>query len=117
MKLLKFRVRQSNKDPQYDHFVEDKITIANAVKNYILDQKNQDFWRQPRANDTEYKYHIMLWTWLKDKHWNDIYEWDILATPHSIKTVKWSNSDCAFNVVKYWIEKREIIGNIYENKI
>ena len=76
-----------------------------------------------RAWQTEYNKNIMQYTWLKDKNWVDIYEFDIINVYTSewnfvwiYEVVFWNWSFC----VPWWwthnLIKSEVIWNIYENK-
>lgn len=72
--------------------------------------------------------YIMQFTWLKDKNWVDIYEWDVVARNHmwiwrmtkhivkreSVDTWWWyiSVEYVWYQDVSFW----EVIWNIYENK-
>lgn len=70
---------------------------------------------------------VSLSTWLKDKNWTEIYEWDILESTRPAKEkylVIWSKDDAAFYVegaefrcqrkISHNLESI-IIGNIYKN--
>lgn len=62
---------------------------------------------------------ISIWqyTWLEDKNWVEIYEWDIVQTewyiPHIVK-----REDRLHGVDIYWYniaDECEVVGNIFEN--
>jgi len=86
-----------------------------------------------RAWQTEYNKNIMQYTWLKDKNWNPIYEWDIVKRRQKdwgiieadnneyICFIDWfmnwwacrKNRDhCWFT---FWWEHIEVIWNIFES--
>lgn len=74
------------------------------------------------------KNNVMQFTWLKDKNWVEIYEWDVVARNHmwiwrmtkhivkreSVDTWWWyiSVEYVWYQDVSFW----EVIWNIYENK-
>ena len=70
------------------------------------------------------KYNIipLLYTWLKDCHWLEIYEWDIVWEWY--KYDDWNYKYWIFevkyefwnhNLINWWENHWEIIWNIYEN--
>jgi len=106
---------------------------------YRWDKCSKYFWENIDDFDME-QCKIMQYTWLKDKNWVKIYEWDIVqrygvcfvwtieerkkTTSKIIYTwvVKWNEDEVYYdydnwNIWIYnWYECLKVIWNIYENK-
>lgn len=66
-------------------------------------------------------YNLMQYTWLKDKEWKYIYEWDIVTYPN--KTIEKFWKYVVKNLLDFWyfilhynlIKELEVIWNVFEN--
>lgn len=110
MKEIKFRV--------WDKKVESIIEYPNELLKFTHYYNNKE------------NCEIMQYTWVKDKNWKEIYEWDILYNRNK-ETLEWYRwevvfSDGCFELRRIWyktIQHRltlytidfEIMWNIYEN--
>lgn len=120
MREIKFRIFDKEKSKiRFDFIIETK----SYEKDFNKCIKDYDW------NIIE-NVEIMQYTWLKDKNWKEIYEWDIVKWFYNYsveikKAVVWFrigrfeiNSFRCIPLHEFllWHEtKLEIIGNIYEN--
>lgn len=121
MKEIKFRIFDKEKSKiRFDFIIETKSyekDFRKCIKDY--------YWNI--LDDIE----IMQYTWLKDKNWNDIYEWDIVNYPdywfEDVHTNTWvvdfdlknwiffSNRDSVGMEDIDFDSEVEVIWNIFEN--
>lgn len=113
---IKFRAWNKTKEKRY-------------FDDRIMEQKYKDSWYMTYfsihdVNIPEDNYIIMQYTWLKDKNWVEVYEWDLLKYKwnnlvREVDMVKWCWSIVhwknIYKLFEYWLEY-EVIWNIYQNK-
>ena len=85
-------------------------------------------WEQLNYLTSDWDIELMQFTWLTNKNWVEIFEWDVLKTNEHIDSVVWRDDLCWFSYkndssrmnLSDWIEHwkyswTEIIWNIYQN--
>lgn len=124
MEQIKFRWLSTNGEWVYWYYAYTSIfsNRNDYYKNIIItknDYKEIDEWTQS------------MFTWLYDKNWKEIFDWDLLKHQQYIYKVEYSISQATFQAIDtnnkersfplFCItidrEKPEIIWNIYENLI
>jgi len=89
--------------------------------------EDNSMWALHEIVDTE---KLMQYTWLKDKEWKDIYEWDIIMynmswqnpktkvkaiVPYMLEPVYWELPFHWFSELQSDAKSIEVIWNIFEN--
>ena len=126
---IKFRAWDKNKNEMHSAH---NPYISQFLACKIADELVAENKRMMKEEDK--KFIFMQLTWLLDKNWKEIYEWDIFQYDKCLRyvkyrkdnlsfmaiVIKWENSywKCNFYLkdIKYYLDKIEIIWNIYQNK-
>ncbi len=106
----------------------------NIIRDVIFfDEKIVKYWDHPSKNAAQIKWYtnicsiehskLLQYTWLKDKYWKEIFEWDIIDYYWSILVIEFKNwrfvvKDTFWYVrciCNYLLENALIIWNIHED--
>lgn len=113
----------------------DWVMCEYYKKRYIVN--NWIFFEESNCKDTtkigDWRQILMQYIWVKDKNWNEIYEWDIVYSEKLgwLWEIRWSDLFTGFVRDRWWsgdythficwLERdddyfdMEVKGNIYEN--
>ena len=118
MREIKFRA--------WDVINKKMYPVVFSIWNWIIECKI-DFTNhtiEKIESDWDDRPIVMQYTWLKDKNWKEVYEWDIIKVFtfewKYVETDKVIFEDWRFTIPWWWTHNLywcEIIWNIYENPL